>query len=160
MTYTAPSVKKLNVGVGTDAQVLQGELSKIATEFNGGLKVAKGTLTKGNANAFAFAWQNPESSKIIITRVFIRLATAGGTATSVLDIGIVTGPTATADTLIDGLDLNTTGLFDNVTQKGTNGLTMGIVDEKGGTKSYITGKILTANAAALAGNYYILYTVV
>lgn len=120
-------------------------------------KIAKVALTAGNANAYAFAWQNPEAAKIIVERVLVNLGTAGGTATSVLDVGVVANATSTADTLIDGMDLNTTGLFDNIVDKGTNGKARQLVDEKGGTNDYVTGKILVANAAALVGDVYIVY---
>lgn len=119
--------------------------------------IAKVALTAGNTNAYAFAWQNPEASKIVVERVLVRLATAGGTATSVLDVGVVANATSTSDTLIDGLDLNTTGLFDNIVDKGTNGKARQLVDEKGGTNDYVTGKILVANAAAVVGDVYIVY---
>jgi len=33
MTYTAPTLKKLNIGVGTDMQVLRAELVKVGTEL-------------------------------------------------------------------------------------------------------------------------------
>lgn len=119
--------------------------------------IAKVALTAGNTNAYAFAWQNPEASKIVVERVLVRLATAGGTATSVLDVGVVANATSTSDTLIDGLDLNTTGLFDNIVDKGANGKARQLVDEKGGTNDYVTGKILVANAAAVVGDVYIVY---
>ena len=126
-------------------------------EMPGNRKIAKVALTAGNANAYAFAWQNPESVKIIVERVLVNLGTAGGTATSVLDIGVVANATSTADTLIDGLDLNTTGIFDNIVDKGSNGKARQLVDEKDGTNDYVTGKILVANAAALVGDVYIIY---
>ncbi len=128
--------------------------------FAGDIKVAKVALTPGNANAFAFAWQNPEASKIIVHRVIVDRTAAGGTATSVLDVGVVADATSTADTLIDGLDLNATGVADNVSDVGTNGKARAKVDENGGTNDFITGKILVANAASLAGNVYIHYSVV
>ena len=128
--------------------------------FAGDIKVAKVALVAGNANAFAFAWQNPEASKIIVHRVIVDRTAAGGTATSVLDVGVAPTATDTADTLIDGLDLNATGVADNVSDVGTNGKARAKVDEKGGTNDYITGKILTANAASLAGYAYIHYMVV
>jgi len=167
MTFTAPSPNFLKNGLGTDSSVLSGEFVKIDTELDSlaavdaaGLKIAKGNLAAGNADAYAFAWQNPEASKILVTRVLIYLTTAGGTGSSVLDVGPVANATSTADTLINGLDLNTTGIFDNITDKGTNGKSRQIVDENGGASDYITGKILTQNAAALAGKYYIFYTVI
>lgn len=88
--------------------------------FAGDVRVAKVALTAGNANAFAFAWQNPESSKILVHRVLVDITTAGGTASSVLDVGVVADATSTADTLIDGLDLNAAALSDNVSNGGTN----------------------------------------
>ena len=42
-------------------------------------------LASGNANAFAFAVQNPEGVDCIVTNVIVDITTAGGTASSVLD---------------------------------------------------------------------------
>jgi hypothetical protein len=122
---------------------------------------AKVALAAGAANAFAFAWQNPEATKILVTRVLVDRTTAGGTAGSVLDIGVVASATDTANTIIDGLDLNATGIGDslNATDAGTSGTAKAVkVDEKGGTNDYITGKILTQKAENLVGNVYIYYT--
>jgi hypothetical protein len=128
--------------------------------FAGDIKVAKVALTAGNANAFAFAWQNPESSKIIVHRVIIDRTTAGGTGSSVLDVGPVADATSTADTLIDGLDLNATGVADNIEDQGTNGTSRAKLDENGGTNDFVTGKILAQNAASLAGSAYIHYSII
>lgn len=128
--------------------------------FASDIKVVKVALIAGNANAYAFTWQNPESSKIIVHRVIIDRTTAGGTASSVLDVGVVANATSTADTLIDGLDLNATGVADNISDGGTNGKARQKVDENGGTNDYITGKILAQNAASLVGNVYIHYSIV
>lgn len=115
----------------------------------GGRYVEKVALTAGNANAFAFAWQNPNACKIIIESVFIDITTAGGTAGSVLDVGIVNAATDTASTIHNDLDLNAAAL-----SKCTG---VGKMSEKGGATDYLTGKILTQNAAALVGNAYIIY---
>ena len=167
MTYTAPGaatfVRKggsLSSKITSELSLIDAELDTLAASDAAGLKVAKGTLKAGDADAFAFAWENPEASKIIVTRVLINITTAGGTGSSVLDVGVVADATSTADTLIDGLDLNTTGIFDNITDKGNDGKSRQVVDENGGTNDYITGKILTQNAAALVGKYYIFYTVI
>jgi hypothetical protein len=117
-------------------------------------------LTAGNVNAYAFNWQNPENRKIIVKRVVVYLSAAGGTANSVLDIGVINATATHSDTIIDGLALNTTGVFDssNSTDKGTNGMVRALlVDENGGTNDWITGQILVANAASLAGKVMIEY---
>lgn len=163
MTYTAPSPTFLKTKTGTDSSIIAGELAKIDTELDAieaGQKVAKGTLKAGNANTFAFAWENPEASKIIVTRVLINITTAGGTGSSVLDVGVVADAASTADTLIDGLNLNATGIFDNITDTGEHGKSRQVVDKNGGANDYITGKILAQNATALVGKYYIFYTVI
>lgn len=141
----------------TGATILKLDADTGRAVMPGNRVIAKVALTAGSANDYAFAWQNPEASKIVVERVLVKLGTAGGSANSVLDIGVVANATSTADTLIDGLDLNTTGLFDNIVDKGTNGKARQLVDEKGGASDYVTGKILVANAAALVGDVYIVY---
>ncbi len=69
-------------------------------------------LASGNANAFAFAVQNPEGVDCLVTNVIVDITTAGGTASSVLDVDVVDGATDTGDDIIDGLDLNATGTSD------------------------------------------------
>lgn len=123
-------------------------------------RVKRVALVGGLANAIAFAWQNPEDKAILVTKVLVDETTAGGTATAVLDIGVVADAVSTADTLIDGMDANAVGLYDNITDKGTNGKSRQKMDAMDGTNDYITGKILVANASALAGYAYIEYILV
>ena len=124
-------------------------------------RVKRVALTAGIADAIAFAWQNPEGKSIVVTRVVVDRTTAGGAATSVLDVGPATSATGTADTIIDGLDLNATGVADNIADKGTNGTQrVAKLDKNGGTTPYITGKILVAAASALVGYAYIEYLIV
>lgn len=149
---------------GTDSSIIAGELAKIDTELDAieaGQKVAKGTLTAGNANAFAFAWQNPETTAIIVTRVVIDVTTKSASAGSLLDVGPGATATTHSDTLIDGLDIATAVITaDNITNKGDNGKSLCRLDVAGGTTAYITGQILAQSAAALVGKYYIFYTVI
>jgi hypothetical protein len=167
MTYTQTSLATLRSKAGSLLQKIYTEFGLVKTELDtlaavdaAGLKIAKGSLKAGDTDDFAFTWQNPEASKIIVTRVLINITTAGGTGSSVLDVGVVADATSTADTLIDGLNLNATGIFDNITDKGANGKSRQVVDEKGGATDHITGRILEQDAAALAGKYYIFYTVI
>lgn len=114
-------------------------------------------LASGNANAFAFAVQNPEGVDCVVTNLIVDITTAGGTATSVLDVDVVADATSTGDKIIDGLDLNATGTSDRVKNPGTNGGKPVKWDKKGGTNDFVTGKILVANAASLAGKVIIEY---
>ena len=121
------------------------------------LKVA---LAGGAANAFAVALQNPESVDVIIVRCILDITTAGGTATSVLDVDVVGDATSTGDDIFDGVDADAAGIGDslNDTDNGTNGEGKSWKwDKNGGTNDYVTAKILTANATNLAGNLYVQY---
>jgi len=122
-------------------------------------KWVKVDLAGGSANDFAFAWQNPESSKIIVDRVILRVTTAGGSGAT-MDIGVAGDATTNGDDLIDGVDISSAGIFDNISDGGTNGKSRQVVDEKGGTNDYITGQILGADSPNLAGSVYIHYRTV
>lgn len=114
-------------------------------------------LTAGAANAFAFAIQNPEGVDCIVTNVYVDITTAGGTATSVLDVDVVGSATDTGDSIIDGLDLNQTGSFDRISDPGTNGGNPVKWDKKDGTNDHVTGKILVETAASIVGQVVIEY---
>ena len=59
-------------------------------------------MASGNANAFAFAVQNPEGVDCVVTNVIVDITTAGGTASSVLDVDVVANATSTGDWIING----------------------------------------------------------
>lgn len=165
MTYTSPSPTFLKTKTGTDSSIIARELAKIDAELDtlaasdaAGLKIARVALAGGNANAFAFAWQNPESKAIIVTRIYVDVTTKGAVAGALLDCGPAASATTHSDTLIDGLDIaSATVLADNITNKGSNGLPFTKLDVAGGTTAFITGQILVKDAAALAGYAYIFY---
>lgn len=114
-------------------------------------------LTPGNANAFAFVVQNPEGVDCVVTNVIVDISTAGGTASSVLDVDVADTATGTGDDVIDGLDLNATGTFDRHKNAGTNGGAPVQWDKNGGANDHVTGKILAQNAASLVGKVIIEY---
>ena len=114
-------------------------------------------LASGNANAFAFAVQNPEGVDCIVTNVIVDITTAGGTGSSVLDVDVAADSTSTGDSIIDGLDLNATGVADRHDDAGSSGGEALKWDKNGGTNDYITGKILVQNAASLVGTVIIEY---
>ena len=112
-------------------------------------------LASGNTNAFAV--QNPEGVDCVVTNVVVDITTAGGTASSLLDVDVAADATSTGDDIIDGLDLNATGTSDRHKNAGTNGGAPVKWDKNGGTNDYVTGKILAQNAASLAGKVIIEY---
>ena len=135
----------------------------IDAAYQGGVKVVKGALAAGAADAFAFTWQNPETIAVLVQKVIIDITHAGGTATSVLDVGVAASATGTADTILDGVDLNAAAITVNtdVASSGTNAdEKVHKVDENGGTNDWVTGKILVEKCDDLVGKYYIEYVVV
>ena len=158
MTYSAINAGNFRSRSGSLSEKLGSEFAKIETEFESRVKVAKVALKGGNVNTFAFAWQNPESVAIIVQRVVVDVTTKSSTAGALLDVGPAATATTAGDKLIDGLDIATAVICaDNITNKGNNGASLCRLDVAGGTTAFITGKILIANAAALAGNVYIEY---
>lgn len=142
---------------------LAANMDIIDAEFVKNIRVIKGDLAAGLANAIAFAWQNPESVAIHVLQVVVDVKTAGGAATSVLDAGVATSATGTGDTVLDGIDLNADAIYSSLSAgvSGTNATeNVHRVDENGGTNDYVTGKILVADASLLVGKYYIYYVTV
>ena len=122
-----------------------------------GLKCAKVALAASDAAAGVFSWQNPESAAIVVQRLIIDLTTAA-TAACTINVGTDGDGTGTSDNLLDGLDVNTaTGVFDDMTNKGTNGKEVQRVAAKGGATDYITASKASGAAAGLVGNAYIFY---
>ena len=170
MTYTAITAKEFRQVKGTLTEKITDELALIDTELDalaavdaGEIKVVKGALAAGNADAFMFAWQNPEAVAIHVLQVVVDVTTAGGTGSSVGDVGVATSATGTGDTILDGIDLNADAAYSSLSAgvSGTNATeNVHRVDANAGTNDYVTGKILVANATSLVGKYYIYYTVV
>ena len=170
MTYTAKTAEEYRTEAGTPSEKITSELALIDTELDtlaavdaAEIKVVKGALASGNADAFAFAWQNPEATAIHVLQVVVDVTTAGGTGSSVLDVDVSANATGTGDTILDGCDLNAVAVYSSLSAgvSGTNATeNVHRADANGGTDDYVTGKILVANATSLVGKYYIYYTVV
>lgn len=111
-------------------------------------------LTASDDAAGILSLANPEGVDLIIpSGGFVIDVTTIATAACTVDAGIDTDGTASADTLIDGLDVHSaTGVFDNGVDKGTDGGAM-----KWGSTEYITISMASGAAAGLAGNVYISY---
>ena len=148
-----------DVGILSDAgegTQLRGNTGYIA---KGEKRSAAGSLTAGAANAYAFAWRNPEAQDVLIQKVVIRETTAGGAAGSVMDVGITDNATSTAATLLENIDLNYVNTFDSwvATDNGTQVDWMLLQDSASATGGWITGQIQSANATNLVGGWYVEY---
>lgn len=113
---------------------------------------AKVALTASDVAGGLLSWVNPESAHINILRIQIRLDTATSGACTA-DYGVVAGASTSGDNLIDGLDMNQTGLFDNIDDQGTNGSS----SRPMGPSAYITGSVASGASAGLSGAAYIYY---
>jgi len=154
MTYTAKNVKELRTESGSLLKKIANELLNINDEL---ITQVSGALASGLVNTYAFTWQNPESVEVLVERLIVDITTAGGTATAILDVGVVANATSTAADIINDLDLDATGVCDHLLVAGAGLGGVHKVDENGGTNDWITGKILTEAASALVGNYYVQY---
>jgi hypothetical protein len=83
------------------------------------VKIPLSTTGQGTAAALA-TWQNTTPDRLIVGHTYIDITTAQ-TPTCFISVG-VGGSALSIDTiLIDSLSCNATGVFDNITEKGTAG---------------------------------------
>ena len=112
----------------------------------------QGALTASDSGGGVFSVQNTYGSNLIVTRVLLYVTTVSSGACT-LDIGFAANATTVADTLIDGLDVNSaTGVFDNIDDKGTNGEPRGLWTS-GGSFDYINASMKTGATSGLVGFY-------
>lgn len=104
--------------------------------------------TAGGVAAIA----NPEGAAVIVTRVLIDVTTAS-TGACTVDAGIAANATTSADGLIDGQSVAATGVFDNISDGGTNGKARA----KWGATQYLTISKASGATAGLVGNVYVFY---
>jgi hypothetical protein len=163
--YKEQGGARMVVGSGGSLDIESG--GEIDIESGGSLKaggtaqpkMVKVALAAATGNAGLLAWQNPESSAILVTR-FVADITTEATGAANADFGSDGDGTGTSDDLLDGQDIGTAAaVFDNIDDQGTNGQSVIRLDENGGTTDYITGTA-SADPADMVGNVYITYVVV
>jgi hypothetical protein len=118
------------------------------------LQVVRVALADADTGGGVLAWQNPETSTIVIERVEIYTTTAS-TGAGTIDVGTTATSAATSsDNLIDGLDVNAAaGIFDNITDKGTNGKSRQTL----ASGKWVTASKATGAMAGLVGYAYLYY---
>lgn len=106
-----------------------------------------------SADDIVFAWENPESTAIIVSRVILDITAAGGTATALIDIGGAADAVTGSDNLIDGVDADAVATYDNLQAvTGAGSFVKVPVGE------FVTGQARVEGAASLEGKAYIYYT--
>lgn len=159
-TYTTNlNLVKSDLGHSVRDTAIARNMDLIDTAYQGGTKVAKGVLVAGSVNSMTFAWQNPESSAILVQRVIIDVTTVASAA-SVMDVAVVASATSTAATIFNDLPLNGEAVYDHTLVAGTGLGGVHKADANGGTNDWVTGKSLTEASTGLVGKYYIEYVTV
>ncbi len=129
--------------------------------YPGEVRYARGSLVAGNANAITFAWHNPELSDILVKKVTIEITTPGGTALSVIKLGIADDVVGTnlGSEFFTAIDANAAAVRDSYLAGDTGAQTKWVFcqDSASATDGWIVGQILTQNAANLVGQFYIEY---
>lgn len=104
------------------------------------------------------AWQNPEASAIIVTRVVLDLTTVS-TGACTLDVGVTaSSATTTSDTLLDGIDANSAvGVFDSMDASLDTGANAHA--QKVAVGKWLTVDEKTGDATGLVGTLHIMYLI-
>ena len=104
------------------------------------------------------AWQNPETTAIIVLRVILDITTASSGACT-LDVGVTaTNATTTSDTLLDGIDATAAVVSDSMNaalDTGANALAQKLAAGK-----WITIDEKTGDATGLVATLFIQYITV
>jgi hypothetical protein len=154
MSFVAKDTIRRNGG-DLDMQILENVQNAAGSvAFDRTVKVARVALAEVDTAGGVFAWANPEATSIIVTRVVLDVTTAA-TGACTIDVGTTaTSATTLSDNLIDGLDINAAaGVFDNITDKGTNGKAR----QKLAAGKWVTGSKASGASAGTVGFAYIHY---
>lgn len=112
--------------------------------------------------SIAFAWHNPEAQDIYIKKVVAAITTKGGTATSIIDVGIADDAIGTnaGVEFFDDIDADAAAAVHDSWVAGDGGAQTKWVlcqDSASATDGWVVGEIKTEIANNLAGSYYIEY---
>lgn len=154
--HTRMSVKALRLA-GTDVSANGADLNLISGLAARGTttlpKVAKVALGVGATAGGCFAWANPETGAIFVTRVVLDVTTKS-TGAGTVSVGQAANGTTSSANLIDTLDVGTAaGVFDNVGSPGSGGKAV----QKVVAGAYVTGSKASGALTGLVGSAYIHY---
>lgn len=118
--------------------------------------LAKMAITGGtDTGGGILSWINPALVPIIVQRIYIDVTVVASSACSISAGTTIVSATTSAANLIDTLDVHSaTGLFDNITDKGSGGKSK----QRLAVGGWVTISQASGASAALVGNVYIEYT--
>jgi hypothetical protein len=151
LSLGTPTSNVLLTATGDDLNLLSG----LVASGQKTKRVAKVAAVAAAGNGGVLAWANPHAGAIDVTRVAFDVTTVA-TGACTVDVGVAANGTTSNDTLMDGLDVNAAaGLFDNIINHGTNGLS----HRRVAAGSFVTGTVASGTVTGLVGSFYIEYQV-
>ena len=110
----------------------------------------KGALVASDSAGGVFAEENTYGSDLVVTRALLAVTTQSSGACT-LDVGVAADGTTLDDDIIDGLSVAAAGVFDNITDNGTNGKSR----QKWASGQFLTGSVASGASSGLVGTYAI-----
>jgi hypothetical protein len=118
-----------------------------------GQNTIKRTISGSTATSgIVLAVPNPEGMVVLVDRAMLYVRTASSGA-STLDIGVAANATTSSDNLIDGRSGAVVGLYDNITDGGTNGKSRQLLQSGG----YVTVTVASGNITGLVADVFVTY---
>jgi hypothetical protein len=115
------------------------------------LPIGGGTDTGGGI----LSWQNPYPYELLVNEIMLRVNTSAAAACTIA-AGCTTTGTSLSNNLLDALDVHTaTGLFDNYTDKGSNGKTRQVLPQGG----FLTISTSAGASTGLAGAAFLSFII-
>lgn len=115
-------------------------------------KWMSGDLAAVDSAGGVFAIRPDDADLFIVDLVILDVTTASSGACTV-DVGVAADATTLSDTLIDGVSVAATGLYNNSDDKGTNGRLI----RKSSSGYYVTASVASGASTGLVGKFYIRY---
>lgn len=145
---------KLHAVTAAAATINQVAAAAGTVTFDRSVKIALVPLVGTTIHAATMGWTNPEAGDILISRVMVDVTTVAGQA-GTLSVGTTTvALTTTSANLLDTLDVRTaTGIFDNVTDKGSAGKSR----QRLATGKFVTFGQASGDTSSMIANAYIFY---
>jgi hypothetical protein len=141
LSFTAAQFNQIMAAFGT---VTFDRAEKVAIKALGGVALQAGVQ----------AWQNPEATAIIITRIVLDRTTKSTGASTINAGTTAVSATTSSDNLIDGVDSGATeGAEDNINDAGTNGKAR----QKLAAAKWVTFTSASGDVTGLVANAYIHY---